>query len=277
MRGRGLILIGLSLVLAIMALYFLRIGNPPPPPVAAEMPTLSIVVASAPLNFGDHIGSDKVRLVGWPEDALPEGAFKKLDDVVGKGEDRVALQSIALGEPILDSKISGSGARATLSSIIGPNMRAVTLHVTDTTGVAGFVLPNDRVDVLLTRQQQNNPTTDILLQNVKVLAIDQVAQNPTDKDRKDKPMLAKVVTVEVSPVDAEKLVLAQQLGTLSLALRNYASLHEVDSQGVSDNTLWPTPPVEPEKKPAAEVAPPPPKPIPVTVLRGASGAVEVGK
>jgi pilus assembly protein CpaB len=276
MRGRGLILIGLSLALAVIALYFLRTGSPPPAPVA-EQPTLSIVVASAALNFGDHVGPDKVRLVPWPQDAVPEGAFKKLEDVVGKGEDRVALQSIAPGEPILDSRISGSGARATLSSIIGANMRAVTLHVTDTTGVAGFVLPNDRVDVLLTRQQQSNPTTDILLQNVKVLAIDQVAQSTSDKDRKDKPMVAKVVTVEVSPVDAEKLVLAQQLGTLSLALRNYASVHEVDTGSVSANTLWPTPPTDPEKKPAAEPAAPPPKAISVTVLRGAAAAVEVSK
>jgi pilus assembly protein CpaB len=275
MRGRGLILIGLSLALAVIALYFLRTGSPPPAPVA-EQPTLSIVVASAALNFGDHVGPDKVRLVAWPEGAVPQGAFKKLDDVVGKGENRVALQAIAPGEPILETKISGSGARATLSSIIGTNMRAVTLHVTDTTGVAGFVLPNDRVDVLLTRQQQSNPTTDILLQNVKVLAIDQVAQGANDKDRSDKPMVAKVVTVEVSPVDAEKLVLAQQLGTLSLALRNYASLHEVDTGGVSASTLWPTPPADPEKKPVAEPAPPP-KPISVTVLRGAATAVEVSK
>jgi pilus assembly protein CpaB len=234
-------------------------------------------VAAAALSFGDHIRPDKVRLVRWPEDAVPEGAYNKLDDLIGKGEDRVALQAIAPGEPILETKISGNGARATLSSIIGPNMRAVTLHVTDTTGVAGFVLPNDRVDVLLTRtQQENNPQTDILLQNLKVLAIDQVAQGANDKDRKDKPMLAKVVTVEVSPVDAEKLVLAQHVGTLSLALRNYASVNEVDTRGVSAKTLWPTPPSEPAK-PTAAPAEPPPKPILVTVLHGARGTAEVGK
>lgn len=276
MRARGLILIGLSLLLGIVVVYLLRGPANSPPPVA-ERPGLSIVVAAAPLNFGDHVTPDKVRMVPWPEDAVPVGAYKKLEDVVGKGEDRVALQTIAPGEPILDTKVSGSGARATLSSVIAKDMRAVTLHVTDTTGVAGFVLPNDRVDVLLTRTQaQNNlPATDILLQNVKVLAIDQVAQSTTDKDHKDKPMLAKVVTLEVTPVDAEKLVLAQQVGTLSLALRNYASVHEVETKGVSAETLWPTAPVEPVKPPPAEAAAPePPRPIPVTVLRGAGGAGE---
>jgi pilus assembly protein CpaB len=269
MRLRGLILIGLSLILGLAVLFVVQRNQAPPsaPPPQVQS-TLSIVVAAAPIAFGDHLAATNLRLVPWPQDALPIGAFKSLDDLTGKGEDRVALDSIAPGEPILETKISGKGGRATLSSVIAKNMRAVTLRVDDTTGVAGFVLPNDRVDVMLTRTETSGKkATDILLQNVKVLAIDQVSQTPGgDKQAADKPMVAKVVTLEVTPVDAEKLTLAQQIGTLSLALRNYASLHEVQTRGFSADDLLPTPPVHPV--PVAATTPPEPRVMPVTIIRG---------
>jgi pilus assembly protein CpaB len=270
MRVRGLILIGLSLILGLAVLFVVQRnqGAPPaPPPQAAA--TLSIVVAAAPINFGEHLTATNMHLVPWPPEAVPAGAFKSLDELTGNDEDHVALDSIAAGEPILKSKISGKGGRATLSSVIAKNMRAVTLRVDDATGVAGFVLPNDRVDVMLTRTETTGKkTTDILLQNIKVLAIDQVSQTPGggDKQAADKPMVAKVVTLEVTPVDAEKLTLAQQIGTLSLALRNYASLHEVQTRGFSADDLLPTPPAHPV--PVAATAPEPPRVMPVTIIRG---------
>ena len=261
MRARGLILIGLSLILGLVALFTVQRASAPPPAPAQQSATLKIVVASAPLKVGDHLSANNIRMVAWPQDALPAGAFNSLDDILGKGQEQVALQAMASGEPILPSKI---GARATLSSVIDKNMRAVTLRVNDATGVAGFVLPNDRVDVLLTRNEANTRTTDILLQNVKVLAIDQVSESPGAKaDQPDKPMIAKVVTLEVTPVDAEKLTLAQQVGTLSLALRNYSSGHEVESKGLSAEDLLPTPGAH--APPSTEPA----KTLPVTIFRGA--------
>ena len=126
------------------------------------------------------------------------------------------LTAIEANEPILSSKITGPGQRATLSAMIADGMRAVTIRVNDVEGVAGFVLPGDRVDVALTRQgdKSASTSTDVVLQNVKVLAIDQIAD-----ERADKPSIARAVTLEVDTNSAQKLALASPVGTLSLMLR----------------------------------------------------------
>ena len=141
-----------------------------------------------------------------------------MDDLL-KGKKRTVLSSIEKNEPVLKWKISGPGQRASLSALISDNgMKAVTIRVDEVKGVAGFVLPGDRVDIFLTRRQTSGEGaqqfTDLLLQNVKVLAVGQIAD-----DREDKPKLVKAVTVEVSPIDAQKLILAKSAGRLSLALR----------------------------------------------------------
>jgi pilus assembly protein CpaB len=118
-------------------------------------------------------------------------------------------------EPILKSKITGPGQRASLAAIIETGMKALTIRVNDVNGVAGFVLPGERVDILLTRNLDKEESwADVLLQNVKVLAADQSAD-----ERAEKPSVVKAVTVEVSTAQAQKLTLASTLGTLSLVLR----------------------------------------------------------
>jgi pilus assembly protein CpaB len=174
----------------------------------------TIVVASKPLRFGAELGSMSLREIPWPEEAVPAGAFSKITDLTSSGR-RVVLTPIEANEPVLASKITGSGQRATLSAMLGDGMKAVTIRVNDVEGVAGFVLPGDRVDVVLTRQQDKNlAATDVVLQNVRVLAVDQVAD-----ERTDKPSLAKAITLEVEVTAAQKLALAATVGTLSLALR----------------------------------------------------------
>jgi pilus assembly protein CpaB len=117
-------------------------------------------------------------------------------------------------EPIIATKITGPGQKATLSAIIEEGMRAVTIRVNDVDGVAGFVLPGDRVDVLMTRAANETGSTDVVLQNIRVLGIDQLADEQTDK-----PVIAKAVTLEVDMVSAQKLALASTAGNLSLVLR----------------------------------------------------------
>jgi pilus assembly protein CpaB len=178
------------------------------------MTTQTIVVASKPLRFGNELGSMSLREIPWPSDAVPAGAFTKISDLTSNGR-RVVLTAIEANEPILASKITGSGQRATLSATITDGLKAVTIRVNDVEGVAGFVLPGDRVDVMLTRQQDKTvAATDVVLQNVKVLAVDQVAD-----ERADKPSVAKAVTLEVEVTAAQKLALAATVGTLALALR----------------------------------------------------------
>jgi pilus assembly protein CpaB len=176
--------------------------------------TQTIVVASKPLRFGVELSSMALREISWPEDAVPAGAFAKIGDLIGGGGKRVVLTAIEANEPILASKVTGPGQRATLSATIADGFRAVTIRVNDVEGVAGFVLPGDRVDVALTRQKDKEATTDVVLQNTKVLAIDQTAD-----ERNDKPSVAKAVTLEVDTGSAQKLALAASIGTLSLMLR----------------------------------------------------------
>jgi pilus assembly protein CpaB len=176
--------------------------------------TQTIVVASKPLRFGAELGAMSLRELQWPEESVPAGAFNKISDLTSSGR-RVVLTPIEANEPVLASKITGSGQRATLSALLQDGMKAVTIRVNDVEGVAGFVLPGDRVDVVLTRQQDKNlAATDVVLQNVRVLAVDQVAD-----ERTDKPSLAKAITLEVEVTAAQKLALAATVGTLSLALR----------------------------------------------------------
>nr|WP_292693900.1 Flp pilus assembly protein CpaB [Mesorhizobium sp.] len=183
----------------------------------------TVVVAAMPLKFGDALSADKLREVAWPAGAVPAGAFKTSKDLLAGDGAKQALQAIGVNEPILATKITGPGQRATLSAVLGEGMKAVSIRVNDVLGVAGFVFPGDRVDVLLTRtvrgeDGQDRSFVDVLLQSMKVLAVDQVAD-----ESKDSPTVVKSVTLEASTRDAQKLTLAAGAGQLSLALRQAAA------------------------------------------------------
>ncbi|MER9410410.1 Flp pilus assembly protein CpaB [Mesorhizobium sp. M0589] len=184
----------------------------------------TILVATRALRFGEPVKPEDVRALAWPTGELPAGAFRKPEELIGKdGALRYVMSAMEKDEPVLASKITGAGQRATLSAALGEGMKAVSIRVNDVLGVAGFVLPGDRVDILVTRvvhdQTSGDQTSvDVLLQGVKVLAADQTAD-----DRTDKPSVVKTVTFEVTTAEAQKLTLAASIGTLSLALRNVAS------------------------------------------------------
>ena len=183
---------------------------------ANKQPTVTrtIVVASKPMRFGMELTAAQLREVAWPDEALPNGAYSKIADLVSGGK-RVVLTAIEPNEPVLNSKVTGPGQRATLSALLHEGFKAVTVRVNDVDGVAGFVLPGDRVDVQLTRQiDKNAATTEVVLQNARVLAVDQLAD-----ERTDKPAVAKAVTLEVDTIGAQKLSLASSVGNLSLMLR----------------------------------------------------------
>ncbi len=178
------------------------------------LPGRTVVVAAAPLRFGMALSPQNLREVSWPQEAIPAATFGSIPQLMVGGK-RIVLASIEANEPVLASKVTGPGQRATLSAVIGAGMRAITIRVNDVEGVAGFVLPGDHVDVLLTRQpDKHSGNTDVVLQNAKVLAIDQLAD-----DSSEKPAVVKAVTLEVETVSAQKLSLAASLGTLSLVLR----------------------------------------------------------
>lgn len=177
----------------------------------------TILVAAEPIQFGERLSVSVVREIEWVGEIRPEGSYETVDDLIVDGSEenaRFAITSMAVGEPILASKVTEPGQRAKLSTTLTPGMKAVSIRVNDVLGVAGFVLPGDRVDVMLTRGN----FVDVLLQGVRVLAIDQTAD-----ERKDNPSVVRTVTFEVNTQEAQKLVLAGNVGQLSLALRNVAS------------------------------------------------------
>lgn len=228
MRASTLISVLLALVLAGLAVFGVRTY------LAAQRsailqetqaavqddPRNFVVAARASLGFGERLVAEKLELVEWASDRLPPGAFTRIEDVVGANDEtaRYVLSSIGEGELIMPAKITMPGQQAKLSTAISPGMKAVSIRVNDVLGVAGFVLPGDRVDVMLTRGEGNGTFVDILLQGVRVVAIDQLAD-----DRADRPSVVRTVTFEVTTEQAQKLTLAANVGTLSLALRNVAS------------------------------------------------------
>src|ERR1700681_397799 len=180
----------------------------------APVATNTLVVASRPLRFGVELTPSSLRELPWASDALPSGAFTSIQELMSGGK-RIVLFPIEPNEPVLNAKITGNGQRATLSALIGDGKKASTIRVNDVDGVAGFVLPGDRVDVILSRQlDKGSAVNDVVLKNAKVLAIDQIAD-----ERAEKPSIVKAITLEVDIAGAQKLSLAGQVGTLSLALR----------------------------------------------------------
>lgn len=199
-------------------------------------PARTIIVASKTLRFGDELSSGSLREVPWPEDALPAGAFGKIADLTsGK---RIVLMPIDVNEAILASKITGPGQRATLSAMLGNGMKAVTIRVNDVDGVAGFVLPGDRVDVVLTTRTGDMKTSvnDVVITDVRVLAIDQIAD-----ERTEKPSIVKAVTLEVAVTDGQKIALASTVGTLALLLRKAGEVASENTRRVTLGDLTTTP------------------------------------
>jgi pilus assembly protein CpaB len=226
-----------------------------------DVPRDTVVVAAVPLKFGDMLTDDKLREVAWPAGAVPAGAFKTTKEALAGEGTKQALQAIGTNEPVLATKITGPGQRATLSAVLGEGMKAVSIRVNDVLGVAGFVFPGDRVDVLLTRTARDSDGADksfvdVLLQSMKVLAVDQVAD-----ESKDSPTVVKSVTLEASTKDAQKLTLAAGAGQLSLALRQAAASKGETTERVTLSDLTGETPddvakrqAELDKKAAAEAA-----------------------
>lgn len=218
MSRQTMIALAAALVLGLVAVFFANSWLTGAQQRAYAGGTTKVAVAAAPLAYGSDITPDKVRFVDYPNTSIPPGAFTDSVKLLPAGKKRVALMPIAVNEPILTDKISGEGQGASIAALLPDGMRAASVRINDVSGVSGFVQPNDSVDVLVTRQlpsaDGNQQVTDVLLQNVRVIAIDQEAKNADGS-----PKVAKTATLEVAPLDAQKLALGQQVGDLSLVLR----------------------------------------------------------
>jgi len=196
--------------------------------------TTTIIAAATQLPFGTPLTEDAVVEIPWAAKAVPEGSFTSKQALFKDGR-RITLATIQQHEPILSSKLTGPGQRASLSTLLDSDKRAITIRVDDVRGVAGFILPNDRVDVVLIRNSSDSSghrQSDLLLQDIKVIAIDQIAA-----EQKDRAIVAKAVTLEVTPFQAQKISLATNVGNLSLILRKAGDANVVTDRRVTEADL----------------------------------------
>ena len=178
----------------------------------AESPDfVNVYAAAREIPYGQILDASYMEVTAWPRDRVPTGAILASEDINGK----LVNQSILPGELLMSARISEKLPGSRLSSIVTPNKRAITVRVNDVAGVAGFLLPGNRVDVLATRLENRRGITQTLIQNVRVLAVDQKANSA-----KDDPIVVRAVTLEADLADASLLASATEEGTIQLVLRN---------------------------------------------------------
>lgn len=206
-----------------------------------------VVVAAMEIPFGTVIEGRHIKVITVPTGTPLGNNFADIKDVQGL----IATQKVLNGEVLLKERFSKSGAGSTLAALIKPDMRAVTVRVDDVVGVAGFLLPGNRVDVVAARKVNERATTDTILMNIHVLAVDQTATQD-----KNEPTVVRAVTLEMTPQEAEILVRAREEGRIQLTLRNPTDEYR------------PQLAAEPEvPKPVRRAAPRPAAPT-VTIIRG---------
>jgi len=217
---------------AYFALAYLRQNTPRL--IAAETPQHQVAVAARDLPLGTVLKTEDIRMIDWRGDAVPQGFLTSADLVIGRG----LITPVRANEVLLDGKLAARGAGAGLSITIPEGMRAVSVRVDDVIGVAGFVLPGTRVDVMLTlppKLDRKETVTQMILQNMPVLAAGQIVQ----QDAQGKPITVSVLTLMVTPEEAELLVLAANEGKIQLALRNTLDAAEVRTIGANARRLLP--------------------------------------
>ncbi|MCG2585807.1 Flp pilus assembly protein CpaB [Massilia sp. TS11] len=220
--------------------------------------TRQVVVAATDINLGQRLAPELLKLVDWPVGSLPPGALADPAALHG----RVLRTSMLRGEPVLEAKLAPVGTLGGLSALIDPGKRAITVRVNDVIGVAGFALPGNYVDIIVSthrdpppeqRVTQEQSISKIVLERILVLA---VAQEVNRDDTK--PRVVNAVTLEVSPEQAEKLDLARSVGALSLVLRNQVDPKPAATEGATKDSLLglqtPPPPVPKPKASAPKPA-----------------------
>src|SRR5215831_7070660 len=264
-RSRMFILAAVAFVVALGVTFFtyraLRDRLQPPDDMS------QIVVAAQSVSLGSRLTEADLRLAPWPRAVPLEGSFRNISDVVGRG----VVISMIPNEPVLDSKLAAKGSGAGLTAAIPEGMRAVSVKVNDVIGVAGFVLPGTRVDVLVSgspNKDNDLEMSKVILENVQVLA---AGQNVTS-DANGRPQSVQVVTLLVTPDESQKLALASVDGRIQLALRNPLDLARKNPDAVRREALYgpssapPQQTPQPAAKPAVLRTPAPKPPAPPVVV-----------
>jgi pilus assembly protein CpaB len=247
---------------------------------SAKLQTVGVAVAVVDIPLGTTINSNQIGVSLWPRNLYPKDAFTTAVPVVG----RIAMRDFLRGEPIVESRLVPKGKSSGLLSLKVPaGMRAFTVKVNEVVGVGGFIVPDSRVDVVVTTavspQRQQEQVAKTFLQNILVLAAGQVVEQ---KD--NKPVTVNTVTLAVTPDESEKLALASNDGKIQLVMRNFADAQKVETPGSDKggllSSMRPKPPVSTKKTVASKAvyrkASVPAPAVPVKVVK-AGYVVEVIK
>ena len=282
-RGvRTLIVLLVALVAAGAATFMVYRAVRNVPVRQVEVAQTTIAVAAAPIPVGTIVTREMVRMVGWPAGAPVPGAFTSIDQALDRG----AVVSIAVNEPLTETKLAPKSAGGGLPPTIPIGMRAMSIKVNEVIGVAGFVVPGTHVDVIVTVSKQQESSSRIVVSNLLVLSagtrIDQEAAR-----KEGKPIPTTVVTLAVTPPDAERIALAAGEGQITLALRNPLDEQPTQTTGVRLASLLAgpaPPPIETTRQGRrvvvpVQVAPPPlpPRAYTVEAIRGAKRTEETVK
>jgi pilus assembly protein CpaB len=232
MNRNRLLLVGVIALMIAGAVSWKLLGIVRSSVATAAASTPQVVVVAHDVNVGEQLAAADLKLVPMPKDSLPQGAFHEIAAVAGRG----VLLPMQANEVVLSTKIAGSEEGAGLPAMIRPGMRAVSVKVNDVVSVAGFVVPGTHVDVIVTGTPTGNsdPTTATVLQDVPVLA----AGKKLQRDAEGKPQDVPVITLLVSPADAQLLTLASAEGRIQLSLRNPTDVSKQTTQAVRNSTLY---------------------------------------
>jgi pilus assembly protein CpaB len=235
MNRARIVVLAIAGCAGLAALYLASGSDDKPAPTApvVQLPTVDVLVAKSDIGLGQSVKPDDLQWQTWPSATASNSFIRRSDkpeamkDVVGS----IARAPFIAGEPIRDQKLVRAEGSGFMAAILPSGMRAVSTEISPETGAGGFILPNDRVDVVLTRRlknpDSNQPdvvTSEIILINVRVLAIDQA---PKEKDGQN-AVVGKTVTLELKPGQIATLTAGRQAGTLSLALRSIADVNMVE-------------------------------------------------
>ena len=282
---RLLIVLALSLAVAGGATYFVYRTISTMPTKEVEIAKAFAVVAARPLPLGTKVSQGDVKVVAWPAENPIPGGFTSVEQVVNRG----LLVAVQQNEPLTDKNLAVPGAGAGLPPTITPGMRAISVRVNEVVGVAGFVLPGNRVDVMVILPQGTDSIARVVVSNVQVLTAG--TRYDQEDGKQGNAIPSSVVTLLASPEDAERIVLAASQGQIQLTLRNPLDVAPTASPGIRTSSLAGAPqqrpvveskPVAPRSRPlvvveASTMPPPPPPRRAVEVIRGAKRSEETIK
>jgi pilus assembly protein CpaB len=238
-----IIVLTIALAAGGVAAYLVSVSNDKPAPAApvAQLATVEILVAKSDIGLGQTVRPDDVQWLTWPTASAGNGFLRRNEHPEATTEvaGSIARAPFIAGEPIREVKLVKANGSGFMAAILPTGMRAISTDISPETAAGGFILPNDRVDVILSKREKSPDrsaqadiiNSEIILSNIRVLAIDQA---PKEKDGQN-AVVGKTVTLELRPEQAETLARARQSGTLALALRSIVDVNMVDN--TSDQSL----------------------------------------